>query len=97
MRVPLRLLAQLRLLMGKGQLAGFQSTAQPAAISTSMPGIPPVIGASHLAVAESSMIQVWQMLDAWSQLSSLASHPPPCMPCHGLRHNAQFEASVEDS
>ncbi len=58
MRVPLRLLAQLRLLMGKGQPAGFQSTAQPAAISTSMPGIPSVIGASQLAVADSSMIQV---------------------------------------
>lgn len=58
MKVPLRLLAQLRLLMGKGLAAGPVGQANLAASLATLPGIPPVAALSHLNGVDSSINQV---------------------------------------
>jgi hypothetical protein len=58
MKVPLRLLAQLRLLMGKGMAAGPAGEANLTASLATLPGIPPVAALSHVTGVDSSITQV---------------------------------------
>ena len=61
MKVPLRLLAQLRLLMGKGLAAGPVGPVGEANLAASLatlPGIPPVAALSHVTGVDSSISQV---------------------------------------
>lgn len=62
LKVPLRLLAQLRLLMGQDMVAGTLGKAKTAATLAPMPDIPSVAAFSHVTGAKPNISEVCAML-----------------------------------